>query len=624
MCGISGVYQLNCRKVSSGLVESIGTLMTHRGPDNFGLLNLENISVAHNRLSLLDLSAAANQPFRSREHVLAYNGEIYNFVEIRNRLKRDYKLEFKTTSDTEVLFYSLVHEGIHETLRQIKGMFAFSFYDRTKNELWLARDRLGIKPLYYFQRDGGFYWSSEIKALAQTLNLTPDPVKTFFSINGIAEKSNDYTLFKDVYPVKAGGYLKVKANAAAPEFFEYYNPIDDFEPDYYHELNGQTAAEVTTEFERLFVESVRGMIVSDAPLGTFVSGGIDSSLISAVANQHYPNLKLFTANVTGKFSEYEDAKTVARHLGTDLIDYRFEPEMMLRDWAEVTYFYETPIVVHTNAIPFANIAKLANQSKVKAVLTGEGADELFLGYPQLLAERYKNIALLPVKVIKSLYKLIPGLESYLFPNQKQTTLEFANQLVQNFGASQTSKTELEKFDFLGERERREQLLTIKMLGDHLVTLLHRNDRMGMMASIEARFPFLDENLVKFAINLPIKYKIGKSFRLHNFKHPFLIDKWIVRKMADKYLPKQLAQKKKYGFPMQGHKFVRLKNDFFKDGWVSEHLCLSRRTQEFLIESQDPYFIGKLASVEIFGRIFALGESVERVTNHVLKSAAMIG
>jgi asparagine synthase (glutamine-hydrolysing) len=573
---------------------------------------------------LLDLSAAANQPFQNENCSLVYNGEIYNFAQIRTRLRRDFNADFKTTSDTEVLFYSLIHNGIHETLRQINGMFAFAFYDKSNNELWLARDRLGIKPLYYTIQNGGFYWSSEVKALVKTLNLTPDPIKTFFSLNGIAEKSNDYTLFKDVFAVRAGSYLKIKAGAGEPEIFDYYQPLDDFEPDYYKELNDQSAAEVTAEFERLFVESVRGMIVADAPLGAFVSGGVDSSLISAVASRHYPNLKLFTANMVGKFSEYEEAKAMAQHIGAKLFDYRFEPKMMLRDWAEVTYFYETPIIVHTNAIPFSNVSRLANKLKVKAVLTGEGADELFLGYPRLLAERYNKFALLPVKIIKSPYRLIPGLENYLFPNQKQTTLEFANQLVQNFGAAAIDQSGFEKFNFMGTQERREQLLTIKMLGDHLVTLLHRNDRMGMMGSIEARFPFLDESLVKFAINLPVKYKIRKSLHFHNFKHPFLIDKWIVRKMAEKYLPKTLSSKKKIGFPMQGHKFVRLKDEFFKNGWVEEKLSLSAATQKIMLDSQDAYFIAKLASVDIFGRIFACGDSVEQVKNHILNNAEMVG
>lgn len=622
MCGIAGVYQLNGKMVRTDLVQSMGSLMNHRGPDNFSFIDWENFGVSHNRLSLLDLSASSNQPFVKQNYVLSYNGEIYNYREIKKSLEIEHNVEFQTTSDTEVLFYSLIHNGVSKTLKQIKGMFAFSFYDQRKNELWLVRDRLGIKPLYYYQDATGFYWSSEVKALAQTLELQPDPIRTLFSINGLGEKSNEYTLFKGVTPVKPGTFLRVKANCVAPEIFTYYNLPDEFEPEIYSELNSLKAGEVTAKFEELLSRSIESMLVSDAPLGAFVSGGLDSSLISAIANRKYEDFKLFTANVTGKYSEYEDARTLAAHLGRTLYDYKFEPERMLADWAEVTYFYETPIVVHTNAIPFSNVAKLAREKGVKAVLTGEGADELFLGYPRLLAERYNKYAAAPVRILKSFYKLIPGLDEYLFPKTEDSTPNFINSLVQNFEQQQI-RQKLDKISFLTENARREQLLTIKMLGEHLVTLLHRNDRMGMMASIEARFPFLDEDLVKFAINLPVKYKIGKSLKIHNYKHPFLIDKWIVRRTAEKYLPRELSAKKKNGFPMIGHKFVRFNEGFFRNGWVEQNLSLSSRTQRYLLESQNPYFIAKLASVDIFGRIFGLRENKADVKKRILNYARMI-
>ncbi len=624
MCGIAGIYEQNGNRVSLEMVETMGNLTAHRGPDNFSFLGFnEHLGLAHNRLSFLDLSAAANQPFKDENYALIYNGEIYNFREIREHLTKTYNVRFKTTSDTEVLFNSLIHDGIENCLKQLHGMFAFAFYDNIKDELWLARDRLGIKPLFYYQKNKTFYWSSEIKALAQTLHLKPDPLKTLFSINGSTETSNEYTLFNDILPVKPGSYLKIKSDQQKPREFFYYNILDDFEPERYRELERKSPNEILAEFENLLTSSIQSMLVSDVPLGAFVSGGIDSSLISAIANKNYSNLKLFTANVLGKYSEYKDAKILSDFLGKELFDYKFEPEMMLRDWAEVTYFYECPIIIHTNAIPFSNVARLARDSNVKAVLTGEGADELFLGYPRLLTERYNWLALLPVNFVKSFYKIVPGLDEYLFPNRKQSPIEFANQLIRGF-ESPCRDAEMEgKFDFLSETNKREQMLTIKMLGDHLVGLLHRNDRMGMMASIEARFPFLNEALVKFAINLPAKFKIRSSPRWHNYKHPFLTDKWVVRKTAEKYLPKSLAHKKKNGFPMNGHKYVRVKKEFFHNGWVAENLALTDKKQKFMLESQNPYFITKLASIEIFGRIFGQDENIEQVKSHVLTNAEMI-
>jgi asparagine synthase (glutamine-hydrolysing) len=623
MCGIAGIFQKNGRRPSLETVETMGRLMEHRGPDNFACLEFGKTALAHNRLSLLDLSSAANQPFKNEDYALIYNGEIYNFREIRRRLEKKFGAHFQTGSDTEVLFYSLIHEGVGECLKNLRGMFAFAFYDKIKNELWLARDRLGIKPLYYFQKGTEFYWSSEIKALALALDLKPDPLKTLFALNGIAEKSNEYTLFREIVPVKPGSFLKISADARPPEEFFYYKILDDFEPEIYRELEKKSRREIVAEFERLMRAAVERVLISDAPLGAFVSGGIDSSLISAIAAESYPNLKLFTANVVGKYSEYEDARRLAGHLGAQLYDYRFEPEMMLRDWADTTYFYETPIIVHVNAMPFANVAGTARQSSVKAVLTGEGADELFFGYPHLLTRRYDRLAAFPVNFAKSLYNFAPKLKKYLFPNPKQTAIEFANQLAQNFEAPRREAEASEKLEFLGAAKKQEQFFTVRMLGDHLATLLHRNDRMGMMNSIEARFPFLDEELVRFAVNLPAKFKIGRSTRFHNYKHPFLVDKWIVRQMAEKLLPPEIARKQKLGFPMLGHKFVRVRSGFFNDGWVSENFSLDRRAQKFMIEKQDPYFVAKLVSIEIFGRIFGNRENPETIKNHLLSHAEII-
>jgi asparagine synthase (glutamine-hydrolysing) len=241
----------------------------------------------------------------------------------------------------------------------------------------------------------------------------------------------------------------------------------------------------------------------------------------------------------------------------------------------------------------------------------------------LLTRRYESLASFPVKAIKSLYKISPKLHDFLFPENGLTPLSFIDKLVQGFEVDRLCRNAEEKLNFLNKKDRHEQYLTIKMTREHLVTLLHRNDRMGMMSSIEARFPFLDEEIVKFAINLPSKFKIGRSSRFHNYKHPFLIDKWIVRKTAEKYLPRELVRKKKNGFPMFGHKFVKIKKGFFENGWIADCLGLKNDVQEFFIKTQDPYFVAKLASVEIFGRIFAQGQSLENIKSHVLKHAEIV-
>jgi asparagine synthase (glutamine-hydrolysing) len=623
MCGIAGILNRTGKAIDAIALQSMGRTIGHRGPDNFGWTTHENIGVVHTRLSFLDLSDLANQPYQNEHFILTYNGEIYNFRQIRQRLETEFGIKFKTTSDTEVLFHSLINDGVEGCLSELRGMFAFAFYDKREGELTLARDRLGIKPLYYIDRGDSFYFASEMKVLSTQLDMVPDPTKTLIAIGGLGERSRRNTLFEGLYSLEPGSYVKVTAGGR-PQRRSYYDPISDFDLDYYRELERANGAAIISEFSRLFTDSVERMLVSDVPMGAFVSGGVDSSLIAAVAAKQYPDIHLFTANVVGNMSEYDDARTVSQHINAKLSDYRFEPEMFLRDWVETTYFYESPIVVHTNSVPFGNVAKVARESGVKAVLTGEGADELFLGYPRLLTQRYNRLARFPDTILKSVYKLVPGLHEYLFANGKSNLMNFVGNLAQNFESQRLDEQDGQIASLDGVGRQAEQRMTIKMLNEHLVTLLHRNDRMGMMNSIEARFPFLDEAVVKFAINLPSKFKIGRSSRFHNYKHPFLIDKWIVRKLAEGYLPKKIVYKKKFGFGMMGHKHVSLKSDFFKNGWLADVLKLDSSTLEYLVSTQDRYFIAKLASVEIFGRIFARRDDRATISRDVMRHASLRG
>lgn len=621
MCGIAGIFSQSIGLADEGLVRTMGLTMTHRGPDNFGISTAGKVVMSHNRLSLLDLSNAANQPFGNADHLLAYNGEIYNFKEIRARLESQYGIHFVTSSDTEVLYHSLINEGVDECLRQLKGMYAFAFYDKSKDRLVLARDRMGIKPLYYSESAGKVFWASEVKAIARTLDLKPDPIRTLFSVNNTAEKSSEFTLFKGVRVVMPGSYIELNGSGK-PESTIYYDVLDDFDADLHRDLSRMDRTSIATRFDELLTASVERMLVSDAPVGAFVSGGIDSSLISAVAGECNANLKLFTANVVGKYSEFDDVEVLSKYLNREVLEYRFEPQMLLRDWPATTYHYDCPIVIHVNAIPFSNVAQLARDSGVKAVLTGEGADELFLGYPRLLARRYEGMLKLPMNLLKSAYELSPRMNGFLF-SERNSLAAFTNRLVRGFELLQLKDRSERAFAGLSRRERSEQSLTVNMLRGHLVTLLHRNDRMGMMASIEARFPFLDEAIIKFAINLPAKFKIGFSPRFHNYKHPFLTDKWVVRKVAERYLPTELVQKKKNGFPMFGHKFVKLRAGFFHGGWVADSLEMRKKDFDSLLESQNPYFVAKLASVDLFGRIFSQNTPLDELRDHVLANAEVM-
>jgi asparagine synthase (glutamine-hydrolysing) len=365
------------------------------------------------------------------------------------------------------------------------------------------------------------------------------------------------------------------------------------------------------------------MLMSDVPIGAFVSGGVDSSLISSIATRINPQLSLFTADVKGKYSEHEDAKFLAESLGRPLQTAAFEPEMMLTDWVSCTYHYETPIVSHTNAIPFARVAELARSSGTKTVLTGEGADELFLGYPKLLAKRYRRLLLLPVEFFKALYGIVPALRSYIFPDAGQSIEGFLCLLAQGFERQRYRERGWESYGFLSKNELPDHYLSIELLLEHLVSLLHRNDRMGMKSSIESRFPFLDETLVKFAINLPLRWKMRRVFRFHDYKHPFLIDKWPVRALAEVSLPDRISHKKKNGFPMIGHNHLRVTPGFFRGGYVADLVGLTPKAEEFMHRTQSPYLIAKLASLEVFGRLFERDEKQDRITDRVLEYCQIV-
>ncbi len=616
MCAIAGILNLHGRPVTEEQIRPMAEAQQHRGPDNLGIRVQENVGFAHNRLSILDLSPNGNQPFWDERHMLIYNGEIYNYRELAGVLQTE-GLQIHGTSDTAVLFSALVHWGVEPTLKRIRGMFAFAFASFTDGAVYLCRDRLGIKPLHWAQRQGAYYWASEVKALKAVAVIEPDPVRTLFGAASIADHATENTVFAGVHHVTPGTYLRLDMRADHADVRQYYDILADIDEARYRELDKRGKCGVLEEFDALFGRSVKSMLMSDAPMGVFVSGGIDSGLIAATALPHNRALDLFTANVEGRMSEIDDARAVAAHLQRPLHVASFQPAMMVQDWALATYHYEAPVVTHTNALPFARVAQKARCEHVKAVLTGEGADELFLGYPRLLTQPYRDALLLPVRAYQALCGCIPRLRKLLFPEAEPSIEGFLSLVAQGFERQRLRERGFQAYGFLDEGLQKEQYLSIQMLREHLVSLLHRNDRMGMKASIESRFPFLDEEIVKFAINLPTRYKAVWARRCHDVKHPFRVDKWPVRALAQRQLPQRIVHKRKDGFPMFGHQYVSAKPGFFRGGYVEQIVGLRANAEDYLLRTQPPYFVAKLISVDVFGRLFAKGESCDGVSERLM-------
>lgn len=610
MCGISGFYNLKKSRVESHILQKMLSTQFHRGPDSNDFYHNNHVGLAHNRLSLLDLSINGNQPFKDDEFVLIYNGEIYNFLELKKELP---KIDFKSNSDTEVLFHYLKSFGIEKTLKAINGMFAFAWYNIKQDTLFLVRDRIGIKPLFYGVDSKNCLWfASEVKAIHSVTHFETDPIQMILSpIGGIAEKSREKTLWKELKTLTPGHYIKIDDSGITKH--QYFNIIDFIDETEYNRLNKMSINEVTDEFEFIFDDSVKRLLISDAPIGAFVSGGIDSSLIAAHASKHQKNFKLFTANVVGKYSEFEDAQRLARTLNKKLYQYDFDKQMAIRDLARVTWHYEAPLVVHFNALPFSNISAIANEQKVKAVLTGEGADELFLGYPRLLTRKYDKLIRTPYSLLDSLYNSFKPLKRYINNSEGSAGIPQIYELAaQGYSRQILREESIGAYSFLNEKSQKDHYLSVQMLNEGIVSLLWRNDRVGMMHSIESRFPFLDEKVIAFGLNLPLKFKIGKTNKIHNYKHPFLIDKHIVRSLGKRSLPSSLYSKKKNGFPLFGLRNMTVKSEFFYNGVFSDLFQLSNKQLDFFVKNTSNYHVALIAMFEEWGKLFIENRTIEEV------------
>lgn len=621
MCGIAGIVHHDATPVAEDVLTRMLRSLRHRGPDDSGTASDQGIGMAHTRLSILDLSTAGHQPWSEGSHALVYNGEIYNFRELRKELEQQ-GVEFSSTSDTEVLFASLVRHGVADTVARCRGMFAFAFADFEARTVHLCRDRFGIKPLYYHPGSRGLVFASEVKALREAVELHLHPVATLYSTAGVADQSNSRTIFTDVLQVPPGHIVLVEdGRPRTPE--PYYEIHKEIDPDHYQELDSLTDREITDRFARLLDDAVERLLVSDAPMGAFVSGGVDSALIASIASRHVPGaFQLFTANVIGPHSELEDAQRLAAALGRPLAQADFPPERLIEGLTACTWHYEAPLVKHNNSVPFADVASLARRSGVKAVLTGEGADELFLGYPRLLTERYRPVLAAPRTAVDWLYRKIPKLADFIAEGGSAATEAFLGLAVQGYERQLLREEGLNSYGFLPDKNRRPHYETIQAMREGILALLHRNDRMGMMHSIEARFPFLDEEIVRFSVNLPLRRKIAWTRHFHNWKHPFLEDKHVVRSTASRVLPSATARKKKAGFPMHGFRELVVDPSAFSDGWVAQQLRLDARSSTYLHENAPPYELAKLFSIEVFARLFEFGQPLEMVDDWVRASARL--
>lgn len=555
MCGIFGIkYVDQSRPVNIEMVKDATDLMSHRGPDDSGYWVQGSLGLGHRRLSIIDLSPLGHQPmFNEDGHVgLVYNGEIYNYFELYQPLC-ELGHRFSSKSDTEVIIHGYEEWG-YDCLSRFNGMFAFGLWDENRQSLWVVRDRLGIKPLYYFWDGSVFIFASEIKPILETGHVKPQlnesALDAYFSLGYVPGPE---TMFKQIKKVRPGHFLRLCDGELTENNYWDFADIPE---------STQSEAELQEQMKALLVDSVRLRMRSDVPLGLFLSGGLDSSAIVALmSEQTYEPVNTFTIGFGGAqdYSEEHYADAVAKLFSTKHSVLNLEPDDFFASLDQLVMFAEEPIV-EPAAIALYHISKLARQ-KATVLLSGEGSDELFAGYylydfmnkidvmqkyiPPAFGRMGQMAAAMTGKAKYKKYadwfchpltERYQGTSSYLTYSLKQAYysqnfLSLKGEYLEQVFAKYFDNVK-DKPDSLGK------MLYVDTKTWLVDDLLVKADKMTMAASIELRVPFLDYRMVEFAASLPSRLKLDAG----NGK---VILKSI---MADK-LPQEIVTRKKMGFPV---------------------------------------------------------------------------
>jgi asparagine synthase (glutamine-hydrolysing) len=629
MCGITGIIGPEIKREK---VEQAAHRQRHRGPDHFGCVSGASYCFCHNRLSIIDLSAAANQPLENERGILVFNGEIYNFRELSGQLFGNPS----PTSDTRVLMELLQNRGA-PILPELDGMFAFCLYDKTTGVALLARDRLGIKPLYYAEYGETFMFASEIKTLLELLekctsyrrdnDLNRAYVDECIAC-GHAESGN--LPFKTIRELHPGTSMSVslmrKERCITTPFFSIPATIADSQ-----HAGPDSVAAAVSRLDELLNRSVEMHLIADAPVGILCSGGVDSSLVTAMAARVNPSVAIYHAAIDGERGELDFAQAVAGRYRLELAAIHMNAETYLSSLPDTIWHLDQPMY-HPSDVSLFAIAQRAHADGIKALLCGEGADELFGGYGwhvnfartlRTWRQTSKIGSLVntfhrAVKTFRYADKFSP--EEYFRYSGNYLTYTADNVIA---AAKRTSLLrDRSSWELLAQlrtaytgRDTTPELaaLVTSNLYGHLSTLLQRNDRMCMMAGIESRVPFLENRVIDFALALDSSFKIrGKC------------GKYLLKKCAEAYLPRSVIYRKKAGFPVPWKKYLATADKaLLLDGFCAHHLGARRDDMEFMT-SHDPDLLYTLLATEIWGRLFVQRETPESIRSALLRDASCRG
>ena len=559
MCGINGILHLQSqKKVDERVLTKMRDSLEHRGPDDKGLFIENNIGFGHRRLSILDVSLAGHQPFLSEDgrYVLVYNGEIYNFREFYPELKNN-GFDIRTTSDTEVLMKLFQLHGL-KMLHRLNGMFAFAIWDKLEKKLTVVRDRMGVKPLYYSLYNETFYFASEQKALFTAgvpLKMAQDGLEEYIFNRFVAGENTLYQNVKKVLP----GHIMTIYESGKTTVEKWWNLKK--------EIQNQPEIKNQVEwFRETFDDSIKLRMVSDVPVGVLLSGGLDSS--SILASLHHQNYKdIQTFNIGFKEKEHNEAhlaKMTAERFDYGFHTMQLEDENLYDKLISSTYFQDEPIM-HLSEPHLLAVSQMAKPS-VKVLLSGEGADELMGGYVRYKTLQYPSllnsiaaIGNLDVFTKKPRYE---KLTRYAQISKKSDLVIYngsniyPNDIAETFGINAPPKNEYRKQIYkeaksLYPNNLRRQALYFDQ-HTYLCSLLDRNDRCTMGASIECREPFLDPRLIVGLGSLEDKWLFaGKKW------------KFILKKAMEERLPDQILKFRKVGLSAPWGDYIT-KSPAFKD------------------------------------------------------------
>lgn len=582
MCGITGIINLNGnRSFDRELITAMTETMVHRGPDDSGIYIDDRATLGHRRLTIIDLSSSGRQPmFDVGNNIgIVFNGEVYNYLEIKSDLL-DKGYKFKSDTDTEVVINAYLEYGI-DCLERFTGMFAFCLYDKRDGRFFLVRDRIGIKPLYYTIFDDRLIFGSEIKAILKYPGFKASPdllgVSSYLSYR---YPVRDRSMFENIKSLLPGNYLEIVGDKISRK--EYWNlPVitkrSDRGEDFYAE-----------NVRSILDDAIRLRMRSDVPLGAYLSGGLDSSMIVALMSKYTPEpVKSFTIGFREEgYNEFEYARQVADMYQTDHHEILLESGNYIEEMKRLIRFKDSPLGVANE--PALHVMSKELKKYITVVLSGEGADEIFGGYGRIFRSPYDYMRLKELErnddlSSESVYRLMrenltakygdsrfkSSLEHFIFLygyTSWQDKLDFLHPdtLAELDNDNQLTALFSEQFDKVRELDIYDQYLWIfeKM---HIVGLLHRADMTTMATSVEARVPFVDHRLVEFALSIPVKYKLkwksetdeqeAAGYNSDQISEKYDIPKYILKKSIGDDLPHSVVYRKKMGFPVPVHSWL---------------------------------------------------------------------